>query len=97
MEATCTRTRPGCRLPPHRIRLARHLGVLRVTLPEAHADAIIGELRVHKDKVAAAVAVMEKLNRDVLSRSISQLAIKPHVQAVAGTAYERARELLYAI
>ena len=61
------------------------------------ADSVISELRHHKDKVAATLASIEKLNPEFVSRTISQLTIKPNFQEIAKTASERARELLLAV
>lgn len=63
---------------------------------ESQADSIIDALRAYKDKVAAAVLAMEKLNHDFVSRSISQMAIRPRFRDMAGVAIERATKLLRA-
>jgi hypothetical protein len=64
---------------------------------ETCADAIIGALRHHKNKVVVAIGAIEKLNPVFVAHAISELAIKPGFQAVAKTANERAKEVLRAI
>ncbi len=64
---------------------------------ETHADSIINELRPYKGEVTKAIASMERLNAEFLRRAILELAIKPHYEAIAKTAGDRAKELLRAV
>jgi hypothetical protein len=64
---------------------------------EKQADSIIAELKSYRDKVNTTLSVMDKLNPDFISRAIAELAIKPGYEAVAKSAMQRAREILFAV
>jgi len=63
----------------------------------AHHEMIVAELKRYKDKVANALAVMDRLNPEFVDAAISQLAIKPEYADIARTARQRAEELLRAV
>jgi nucleotidyltransferase AbiEii toxin of type IV toxin-antitoxin system len=64
---------------------------------EAHANAIVRELKSYKDDVAKTLAVVERLNPDFVNRAIADLAIKPKYEALSKTAIERTRQILRAV
>lgn len=64
---------------------------------EKHAESIIKELASYPDKVANALAAIDKLKPDFVNASIEQLLIADAYKAVARTALERAKELLKAV
>jgi hypothetical protein len=64
---------------------------------EHHRDSMIGTLRGYKREVSVALAAMDELNPDFVSRAISQLAIQPGFEPIARTATERAKEILRAV
>jgi Nucleotidyl transferase AbiEii toxin, Type IV TA system len=61
---------------------------------EAHADAMVRELRNFRAEVGETLTALEKLNPDFVNRTILQLAIHPRYTAIAMTARERAMEIL---
>ena len=64
---------------------------------EAHEASIIRELQPYRGEVSKALAAMDRLNPEFVSRAISQLAIKPQYEATARTASDRAKDIMRAV
>jgi len=64
---------------------------------ETHAEAIVKELASYPDKVASALAAIDKLKPDFVNASIEQLLIADTYKAVAKTALGKTKELLKAV
>jgi hypothetical protein len=64
---------------------------------EAHEASIIRELQPYKREVSKALAAIDRLNPEFVSRAISQLAIRPQYDAVARTAKARAKDIMRAV
>jgi hypothetical protein len=63
---------------------------------EQHAESIIKELAIYPDRVASALAAIDRLKPDFVTASIEQLLITDAYKAVAKTALEKTKELLKA-
>jgi len=64
---------------------------------EAHQASLILALQPYKAEVSKALAAMDRLNPEFVSRAISQLAIRPQYDTVARTAHDRAKNIMRAI
>ena len=64
---------------------------------EGHADAIIEQLRLYKDRVTQTLTAIERMNPKFVSDSIADLVIKDQYKELAKTALEKCKTILRAV